>query len=105
MEPSKPSARWFALLCIGALWTLAVIGQLGWLQLVRYSTYLGKARRQQQHLVEISPERGVIYDRNGRELAVSTPVDSCFANPAEITDPAMVAGLLSPILGIPEPEN
>jgi len=104
MEQSKPSARWFALLCISALWALTVIGQLAWLQLVRYGSYLSKARRQQQHLVEISPERGVIYDRDGRELAVSTPVSSCFANPSEITDPAMVAGLLSPILGTPEPE-
>jgi cell division protein FtsI (penicillin-binding protein 3) len=102
MEPSKPSARWFAILVIGALWTLTVTARLGWLQLVRYSTYLGKARHQQEHLIEISPERGVIYDRNGRELAISTPVDSCFANPNEITDPGMVASLLAPILKVPE---
>lgn len=102
MEQFKSSARWFALLAICGLWIVAVTGRLGWLQLIEYKSYLLKARHQQEHLVEISPERGAIYDRNGRELAVSTPVDSCFANPAEISDHAMVAGLLSHILDMPE---
>ena len=104
MEQSKPSVRWLALLIIGALWIVTITGRLGWLQLVQYQSYLTRARRQQEHLLEISPERGMIYDRNGRELAISSPVESCFANPAEISDPAMVAGLLSRVLNLPQPE-
>jgi cell division protein FtsI (penicillin-binding protein 3) len=104
MEQSKPPARWLVLFILGALWIVTIAGRLGWLQLVQYQSYLTRARRQQEHLVEISPERGVIYDRNGRELAISTPVESCFANPAEISDPAMVAGLLTHILDVPQPE-
>ena len=104
MEKLKPPVRWLALLIIGVLWIVAIACRMGWLQLVQYQSYLTRARRQQEHLMEISPERGMIYDRNGRELAISTPVESCFANPAEISDPAMVAGLLSHVLDLPQPE-
>ena len=40
----------------------------------------------------------MIYDRKGRELAISLPMDSVFGDPAEITDPEMVARLLAPAL-------
>jgi cell division protein FtsI (penicillin-binding protein 3) len=102
MEQSKPPGRWLALFIVGAFWIVAIACRLGWLQLVQYQNYLTRARRQQEHLIELSPERGAIYDRNGRELAISTPVESCFANPAEISNPDMVAGLLSHVLELPE---
>lgn len=35
--------------------------------------------------VEISAHRGNIYDRNGEPLAISTPVDSVWVNPKQIT--------------------
>lgn len=35
--------------------------------------------------VEISAHRGNIYDRNGEPLAISTPVDSVWINPKQIT--------------------
>ncbi|MGA9631093.1 MAG: penicillin-binding transpeptidase domain-containing protein, partial [Candidatus Acidiferrales bacterium] len=49
---------------------------------------------------EISPKRGTIYDRKGRELAVSLPMDSVFGDPAEITDVDMVGRLLSRVLNV-----
>ena len=36
--------------------------------------------------VEISAHRGNIYDRNGEPLAISTPVDSVWINPKQITN-------------------
>ena len=86
------------------VWMLAVVARLGYLQLFHYRDYLERASRQQERIIEISPRRGPIYDRNGRELAMSIPVDSCFADPSEITDRDMVARLLSRILGIPADE-
>ncbi|HEU5410820.1 MAG TPA: penicillin-binding transpeptidase domain-containing protein, partial [Candidatus Acidoferrales bacterium] len=79
----------------------AVVTRLGYLQLYRYRDYLERANRQQERIIEMSPMRGPIYDRNGRELAMSIPVDSCFADPQEISDPEMVGRLLSHVLGIP----
>ncbi len=85
------SWRWF-----GWRWCLA---RLSYLQLFCYSEYLAKAQHQQQRIFEISPMRGTIYDRKGRELAVSLPMDSVFADPAEINDVEMVARLLSRVAG------
>jgi cell division protein FtsI (penicillin-binding protein 3) len=80
------------------LWMGAILFRLGYLQLFRYTDYLARAQRQQQRLVEISPKRGAIYDRNLRELAMSVSVDSAFAVPAEIADPPLVARLLAGVL-------
>ena len=82
------------LCCGGAVFRLAYLG------LFRYADFLARAEHQQQHLIEISPKRADILDRNAHELAMSTSVDSCFAVPSEIADPDMVATLLGRILGV-----
>ena len=66
------------------LWATAVFGRLGYLQLVRHGEYLARAMRQQQRTIEITPQRGMIYDRNMHPLAMSVGVKSAFAVPAEI---------------------
>jgi cell division protein FtsI (penicillin-binding protein 3) len=80
---------------------VAVLGRLGYLQLFRHSEYLARAMRQQQRIIEITPKRGSIYDRNMDPLAMSIPVDSVFAVPVEVGDPQLAAKLLSRVLGIP----
>lgn len=101
MPQSNLRLRWLIVWVVAAIWVALVFGRLSYLQLFRYSEYFAKAQRQQQRIFEISPNRGTIYDRNGRELAVSLPMDSVFADPASIADPAMVAQLLSRVLKIP----
>jgi cell division protein FtsI (penicillin-binding protein 3) len=100
----EPRRRFRLLLIFGlaAVWMAAVVVRLSFLQLFQYQEYLARANRQQERMIEISPMRGVIYDRNGHELAMSIPVDSCFADPDEISDPEMAARLLSRILAKPE---
>src|SRR6204780_4886412 len=87
---------------VAMLWALAIFGRLGYLQLVRHSDYLARAQRQQQRTIEITPQRGVIFDRNLHPLAMSVPVKSAFAVPAEIADESMAAHLLSGIVNGPE---
>ncbi len=84
---------------LALLWMGTVLARLGTLQLLLYQEYLSRAQRQQQRIVEVSPRRGEIYDRNLRALAMSITVDSCFAVPSEISDPGMVARLLAGVLG------
>jgi cell division protein FtsI (penicillin-binding protein 3) len=81
--------------------TIAVVGRLGYLQLVRHGEYLARATRQQQRIIDITPKRGSIYDRNMDPLAMSIPVDSVFAVPIEVGDAQLAAQLLSRVLGIP----
>ena len=104
MDRRRPPRRILFLVILAALWMGAVGARLIYLQLFQYSDYLARARRQQQRMVEVTPQRGVLYDRNLREMAMSISLDSCFAVPAEISDQAMVARLLAGVLGV-EPEE
>jgi cell division protein FtsI (penicillin-binding protein 3) len=101
MEQRSPRLRWLVVWVVAVVWMVAVLARLSYLQLFCYSEYFAKAQHQQQRIFEISPMRGVIYDRKGRELAVSIPMDSVFADPTDIKDPEMVARLLSRVLDVP----
>lgn len=101
MQTHRFHARLVIVAGVVALWMLAVVGRLGWLQLYEYSDFLGRAQRQQQRIVEVTPQRGAIYDRNLHPLAMSISVDSCFAVPGEIRDTRLAARLLSTVLHIP----
>ncbi|MHB8754876.1 MAG: penicillin-binding transpeptidase domain-containing protein [Candidatus Acidiferrales bacterium] len=104
MVQSSSRLRLLVIFGLAVVWMVAVLTRVSYLQLFRYREYLERANRQQERIIEISPMRGAIYDRNGRELAMSIPVDSCFADPDEISDPAMVARLLSHVLKTPAEE-
>jgi cell division protein FtsI (penicillin-binding protein 3) len=101
MEQRGARLRWLVVWVVAVVWMGAVLARLSYLQLFCYSEYFAKAQHQQQRTFDISPMRGVIYDRKGRELAVSIPMDSVFADPTDIKDPEMVARLLSRVLDIP----
>jgi cell division protein FtsI (penicillin-binding protein 3) len=101
MEQRSPRLRWLVVWVVAVVWMGVVLARLSYLQLFCYSEYFAKAQHQQQRIFEISPMRGMIYDRKGRELAVSIPMDSIFADPTDIKDPEMVARLLSRVLDIP----
>jgi cell division protein FtsI (penicillin-binding protein 3) len=86
------------------VWTGTALGRLAYLQLFCYSEYYSRAQHQQQVIVEIGARRAEIFDRNLSPLAMSVPVDSCFAVPSEIADPHMVAQLLGKVLEVPPEE-
>jgi cell division protein FtsI (penicillin-binding protein 3) len=60
-----------------------------------------RATRQYQRLVPLVSRRGTIFDRAGRELAVSLRVSSVFAQSGAVSHPAQTAHALAPILGQP----
>ena len=65
-------------------WTVAIGLRLFWLQVVKHGEYVDRAAKQQQTTFEIAPRRGVLYDRNLRELAMTVSVDSVYAVPKEL---------------------
>jgi cell division protein FtsI (penicillin-binding protein 3) len=67
-------------------WTGLIAVRLGWLQVVRHSDFVHRAALQQQRTFEVAPRRGMLYDRNLRELAVTVQVDSVYAVPSELGD-------------------
>ncbi len=68
----------FILLLVGLLYSVFF---LLYIQIFRSSHLAGLAQRQHEHSVVIPPNRGTIYDRNLRPLAINLPVYSLFANP------------------------
>ena len=104
MDFRQPRGPILLITVLAALWMGAALGRLGFLQLFRYSDYLSRAQHQQRLIVEVSPSRGDILDRNLRPLAMSVPADTCFAVPSEIPDPSMVAQLLSGPLDLSQDE-
>src|SRR6266404_2509221 len=94
--------RLLIIAAVALVWMLAVFGRLGYLQLFRHGDYMARALRQQKRVIEITPKRGAIYDRNMHPLAMSLQVDSTFAIPSELGDnKAQAAALLSGVLNIP----
>ncbi len=80
-------------------WTALIGGKLVWLQVVRHSDFVERAARQQQKTFEVAPRRGVLYDRNLRELAMTVLVDSVYVVPSELGDNrATAAELLAEIV-------
>src|SRR5579863_6602085 len=104
MQQDRVHVRLLIIAGAAFLWIAAVGVRLTYLQLYRHSEYLSRALRQQQRSFEITPERGAIYDRNGKPLAMSIPVDSAFAVPSEIADENLAARLLSGVVNKPQEE-
>jgi cell division protein FtsI (penicillin-binding protein 3) len=74
---------------------LAVGGRLVYLQIAQHDWLTVKAHAQQNGAIETSPIRGLILDRQGRELARSVDTDSFFAVPSEINDVSKTATLIA----------
>jgi cell division protein FtsI (penicillin-binding protein 3) len=78
----KERFAWVAIFfCV---WVAVIGGRLVWLQVIQHAEWIDKAKHQQQRTFEVAPQRGVLYDRNLRELAVTVSVDSVFAVPSEM---------------------
>ncbi len=72
--------------------------RLGYVQLVWGDSLGGAAQDLRTRTIVLNPRRGAIRDVHGRDLAVSVDVDSLYAVPSEVRDPAGAAGELSSIL-------
>src|SRR5256886_17593054 len=95
-----PTRRIYVVIAIMALWATAIGARLCFLHVVHSADYKQRAERQQQRTFEVTPPRGIIYDRHKNELAISIKVDSVFAVPEEIDNPDATAKTLSTLLGL-----
>jgi len=95
--PLKQSRFWIICLFF-LLWAGAITGRLFWLQIVRHREFVERAEKQQQRTFEVAPRRGVLYDRNLRELAMTVLADSIYADPTEIADKPAAARTLAALV-------
>jgi cell division protein FtsI (penicillin-binding protein 3) len=94
---NRTNLRLYLLGAVLLLWCAIICGRLIYLQIFRYGDFQSRAQHQQQRTAEVSAKRGIIYDRAGRELAMSIAVDSLFAVPTEIPDLASTISLIAHI--------
>jgi cell division protein FtsI (penicillin-binding protein 3) len=93
-------ARFWLICAFFLFWACAIAARLFWLQVVRHSDYVERAQKQQQRTFEVAPRRGILYDRNLRELAMTVQVDSVYAVPTEIEDKKAAARTLAALVHV-----
>jgi cell division protein FtsI (penicillin-binding protein 3) len=91
--------RLYAFSGVLLFWVVAICLRLVYLQIFCYGDFERRAQHQQQRSLDLSPRRGIIYDRAGHELAMSIQVDSAFVVPTETPDLANTLSLISRITG------
>jgi len=82
-----------------SLWVVAIVGRLVYLQTTARPSLQERAELQHQQSIKVDPIRGTIFDRKGRELAVSAEVESVYVVPANIDDAERAARSLASCLG------
>lgn len=86
-NPLGPSASWRMALVrtFLVLGLCALIGRIVWLQVLDHDFLQGQGDARTVRTEPISANRGVIMDRDGEPLAVSTPVITLIGNPREMS--------------------
>ena len=81
---------------------VVLVGRAAQMQLLNKDFYQHQGDQRFLREVPIATSRGMIMDRNGEPLAVSTPVESVWANPKELLQHADRIPELAQALGIPQ---
>lgn len=103
--PDKALQKRIALfVTVLVLSVFVLAGRIAWIQFVQGKNLKEKARVQLQESRGLLSPRGTIYDRNGKEMAVSYLAKSLYADPAEVKDQDGTANLLAAALGV-KPED
>jgi len=79
---------------------ILLIARLVWIQIINNEEYYDRALKQRITELKVVPDRGNIYDINGKELAVSVQSITVVGLPKQITNPTQTAGKLAAVLSI-----
>jgi cell division protein FtsI (penicillin-binding protein 3) len=92
--------RIVVILSVFLVFFVALISRAFQLQVLSGQKLKSLAHRQHTTVLQLQPERGVIFDRNGEKLAISIMANSVCADPSKIADPAKVSGQVAGILNL-----
>jgi cell division protein FtsI (penicillin-binding protein 3) len=89
-----PAWRSRLLLVLVLGWLAVLVGRAFYLQGLHHDFLQQKGESRHMRVLELSANRGMILDRNNEPLAISTPVESVTASPADVAaDPEQFARL------------
>lgn len=97
---SRSPKRLVALFVVLVLLFGAMAARLVVLQVVESPAYARLADQQRDRSIHLPAHRGSIFDRRGQALAISIDLQTVFADPALVRDPASEARRLAPALGL-----
>ena len=90
--------RILAVLGIFVGWAVLIVVRLVWLQTFQHAEWAERAQRQQERTFTVAPRRGILYDRDLHELAMTVVAKSIYAVPSEIENKQQVAVTLARIV-------
>jgi cell division protein FtsI (penicillin-binding protein 3) len=98
-RPVNSPHRVLIVASIIVVWMFIIAGRLVALQIFQHDWLSDRARTQQQNSIETVPQRGVVFDRQGRELARSVDTETLYIEPYRIEDFHLAAATLAPLIG------
>jgi cell division protein FtsI (penicillin-binding protein 3) len=99
-QPGRPHRRLLGLALVTLTMMTAVVIKVGLLQTIDRPGLAARGEQQLVDTVKLTADRGVVFDRNMYELAMSVPHTSVWADPRLVTNTETAATALADILGI-----
>jgi cell division protein FtsI (penicillin-binding protein 3) len=107
-QPDVSTRRTLFVAAFVAFWMLGISARLVYLQVSKHDKLVARAHKQQQEAIETNPTRGLLLDRQERELARTIDTTSVFIAPDEfeknedqaIEEIGCTAGILSSVLNL-----
>ncbi|MEK7313283.1 MAG: penicillin-binding protein [Deltaproteobacteria bacterium] len=101
----KSSGRWFNIRIAFVIGAFVFFFGVVWakafhLQVVKRESLSRMAKNQHERVVKVPSKRGGIFDRNGKEFAVSIEVDSVFARPSEVENSRLASSAISKVIEV-----
>ncbi len=97
-----PKRRLRVVFGVVAALLVVVLGRVALLQTTEAKAYQSAGASQRERTNVLRADRGVIFDRDGTELAMSVPRTSIYADPRAVGDAVGTAAVLARILGFDE---
>lgn len=97
-KPGRSRRRLLAVFVLTFLLFSLVVGRVVYLQLTSADELRAAGREQRTTEAVLLARRGVIFDRNGDELAMSVPARTIVANPKLVGEPAATVATLAQVL-------
>lgn len=83
-----------------AIFYLALVGRLTYLQAFQGGYYRKKAAMMRSQRITLEAQRGAILDRDGRPLAATTQSATLVCDPTQVRDPRRTAAVAAGLLGV-----
>ncbi len=100
--PARPARRLGVCSALLILGFGALAARVGQLQIAEGGRYKALSVDLALHTIPLTAQRGSIFDRNGRDLAMSIQRTTVYADPTLVTDPTGEASSLAPLLHVSE---